>query len=92
MRPSGHLTPDKPRSSLKELGTLICKRDPAVVSRHNERLHAEMAANSQGTVRQSLIPGLNAGFLSASHHGPRDQLFLSRASKGSTATDAYSPA
>ena len=26
-------------------------------------------------MRQSLIPGLKAGFLSASHHGPRGQLF-----------------
>ncbi|MFM0554234.1 bifunctional 3-(3-hydroxy-phenyl)propionate/3-hydroxycinnamic acid hydroxylase [Paraburkholderia sediminicola] len=59
----------------KELGKLICERDPVAASRRDERLLAELAANPQGTVRQSLIPGLKAGFLSASHHGPRGQLF-----------------
>ncbi|MEX3955778.1 bifunctional 3-(3-hydroxy-phenyl)propionate/3-hydroxycinnamic acid hydroxylase [Trinickia sp. EG282A] len=59
----------------KSLGKLICERDPAAARQRDERLLEEMAANPRGTVRQSLIPGLAAGFLSASAHGPRGQLF-----------------
>ena len=59
----------------KELGKLICERDPVAASARDERLHAEMAANPQGMVRQSLIPGLSDGFLSASSDGPRGLLF-----------------
>lgn len=59
----------------KSLGKLICERDPAAASERDRRLLEEMAANPRGTVRQSLIPGLGAGFLSASAHGPRGQLF-----------------
>ncbi|CAB3647422.1 bifunctional 3-(3-hydroxy-phenyl)propionate/3-hydroxycinnamic acid hydroxylase [Trinickia soli] len=59
----------------KGLGKLICERDPAAASERDTRLLEEMAANPRGTVRQSLIPGLSAGFLSASAHGPRGQLF-----------------
>ncbi|SMG59615.1 bifunctional 3-(3-hydroxy-phenyl)propionate/3-hydroxycinnamic acid hydroxylase [Paraburkholderia susongensis] len=58
----------------KTLGKMICERDPAAARQRDERLLAEMAANPGGTVRQSLIPGLGAGFLSSSHHGPRGQL------------------
>ncbi|TKC79234.1 bifunctional 3-(3-hydroxy-phenyl)propionate/3-hydroxycinnamic acid hydroxylase [Trinickia terrae] len=59
----------------KSLGKLICERDAVAAGERDERLLAEMAANPKGTVRQSLIPGLNAGFLSASRHGPRGMLF-----------------
>ncbi|PTB19223.1 2-polyprenyl-6-methoxyphenol hydroxylase [Trinickia symbiotica] len=59
----------------KSLGKLICERDPAAARQRDQRLLEEMAANPRGTVRQSLIPGLAAGFLSASAHGPRGQLF-----------------
>jgi len=59
----------------KGLGKLICERDPAAASERDTRLLEEMAADSRGTVRQSLIPGLSEGFLSASAHGPRGQLF-----------------
>ncbi|PMS34905.1 3-(3-hydroxy-phenyl)propionate hydroxylase [Trinickia symbiotica] len=59
----------------KSLGKLICERDPAAARQRDERLLEEMAANPCGTVRQSLIPGLAAGFLSASAYGPCGQLF-----------------
>jgi 3-(3-hydroxy-phenyl)propionate hydroxylase len=59
----------------KSLGKLICERDPAAARQRDERLLGEMAVNPRGTVRQSLIPGLGAGFLSASAHGARGQLF-----------------
>ena len=59
----------------KSLGKLICERDLAAARERDQRLLDEMAANPRGTIRQSLIPGLNAGFLSTSTHGPRGQLF-----------------
>ncbi|MCR4467870.1 bifunctional 3-(3-hydroxy-phenyl)propionate/3-hydroxycinnamic acid hydroxylase [Burkholderia sp. SCN-KJ] len=59
----------------KGLGKLICERDPVAARERDERLLEEVAANPRGTVRQSLIPGLNAGFLLASPYGPRGQLF-----------------
>lgn len=59
----------------KALGKLICERDPAAAHERDKRLLEEMAANPRGTVRQSLIPGLGAGFVSFSAHGPRGQLF-----------------
>lgn len=59
----------------KGLGKLICERDPVAAAARDRRLLAEMAANPEGTVRQSLIPGLAAGCLSSSRHGPRGLLF-----------------
>ena len=59
----------------KALGKLICERDPVAARERDERLLEEMAANPRGTVRQSLIPGLGAGLLSASAYGPRGLLF-----------------
>lgn len=59
----------------KSLGKLICERDPVAARERDNRLLEEMAANPRGTVRQSLIPGLSSGLLSASNDGPRGQLF-----------------
>lgn len=59
----------------KSLGKVICERDPAVARDRDERLLEEISANPRGTVRQSLIPGLSAGLLSAGNDGPRGQLF-----------------
>lgn len=59
----------------KSLGKVICERDPVAARARDKRLLEEMAANPRGTVRQSLIPGLSAGLLSASNEGPRGQLF-----------------
>ena len=59
----------------KSLGKVICERDPVAARERDKRLREEMASNPRGTVRQSLIPGLSAGLLSASNDGPRGQLF-----------------
>lgn len=59
----------------KSLGKWICERDPDAARERDERLLAELAANPHGTIRQSLIPSLDTGFLSISAFGPRGQLF-----------------
>ena len=59
----------------KALGALICERDPVAAAQRDELLLREMALHPEGTVRQTLIPGLEAGFLSALPHGPRGMLF-----------------
>ncbi|MEU6223516.1 bifunctional 3-(3-hydroxy-phenyl)propionate/3-hydroxycinnamic acid hydroxylase [Streptomyces sp. NPDC047042] len=47
----------------KELGRIICERDEAVAAARDAELLGELAARPEGIVRQSLIPGLTAGFL-----------------------------
>ncbi|MEW2398264.1 bifunctional 3-(3-hydroxy-phenyl)propionate/3-hydroxycinnamic acid hydroxylase [Streptomyces sp. NPDC046862] len=47
----------------KELGRIICERDGDAAARRDARLLEELAAKPEGIVRQSLIPGLTAGFL-----------------------------
>ncbi|MGW2045830.1 bifunctional 3-(3-hydroxy-phenyl)propionate/3-hydroxycinnamic acid hydroxylase [Streptomyces sp. NPDC001858] len=47
----------------KEFGHVICERDEAAAAERDAKLLAELAAAPEGTVRQSLIPGLRAGFL-----------------------------
>lgn len=57
----------------KEFGQTICERDPERARERDERLMAEMRANPGGTVRQSLIPGLVAGFID--RQAPAGELF-----------------
>lgn len=60
----------------RELGRVICERDPARAAERDARMLAEMAAASGPTVRQSLIPGLGAGLLAAQDAtGARGLLF-----------------
>ncbi|MFF3334873.1 bifunctional 3-(3-hydroxy-phenyl)propionate/3-hydroxycinnamic acid hydroxylase [Streptomyces sp. NPDC002888] len=47
----------------KEFGHVICERDEATAAKRDADLLAELAAQPEGTIRQSLIPGLLAGFL-----------------------------
>ncbi|MFJ9566993.1 bifunctional 3-(3-hydroxy-phenyl)propionate/3-hydroxycinnamic acid hydroxylase [Streptomyces fuscichromogenes] len=47
----------------KELGRIICERDPATAAGRDAELLEELAAAPEGIIRQSLIPGLSAGFL-----------------------------
>ncbi|MDX3451538.1 bifunctional 3-(3-hydroxy-phenyl)propionate/3-hydroxycinnamic acid hydroxylase [Streptomyces sp. ME02-8801-2C] len=47
----------------KELGRIICERDDDVAAQRDAELLGELAARPEGIVRQSLIPGLTAGFL-----------------------------
>lgn len=47
----------------KELGQVICERDPAKAAVRDEKMMAEMAKSTGPTIRQSLIPGLSCGLL-----------------------------
>lgn len=47
----------------KELGRVICERDPAKAAQRDEQMLAEMAKSPAPTIRQSLIPGLSGGFI-----------------------------
>ena len=47
----------------KELGGIICERDDAAAAARDTELLGELAARPGGIVRQSLVPGLSAGFL-----------------------------
>lgn len=49
----------------RELGRVICERDPAQAAERDARMLAEMAHQTTPTVRQSLIPGLSTGLLAA---------------------------
>ncbi|BBC35688.1 hypothetical protein SGFS_069820 [Streptomyces graminofaciens] len=51
----------------KEFGHVICERDEAAAAKRDSDLLAELAARPEGTIRQSLIPGLSAGFLPPDH-------------------------
>lgn len=51
-------------ATAKEFGRIICERDEAAAASRDAALLDELAARPRGTVRQSLIPGLRAGFLS----------------------------
>ncbi|MEU1178580.1 bifunctional 3-(3-hydroxy-phenyl)propionate/3-hydroxycinnamic acid hydroxylase [Streptomyces sp. NPDC005820] len=52
-------------ATAKELGRIICERDEVAAAARDATLLAELAAQPRGTVRQSLIPGIHAGFLAA---------------------------
>lgn len=47
----------------KELGQVICERNPARAAERDARMLADMQASAAPIIRQSLIPGLNAGLL-----------------------------
>lgn len=47
----------------KELGLVICERDPAKAAERDARMIAKMAQCAGPTIRQSLIPGLTCGLL-----------------------------
>ena len=47
----------------KELGQIICERDPDKAAERDRRMLEEMAKNPAPTIRQSLIPGLVSGFI-----------------------------
>ncbi|MFF9774182.1 bifunctional 3-(3-hydroxy-phenyl)propionate/3-hydroxycinnamic acid hydroxylase [Streptomyces sp. NPDC013978] len=50
-------------AAAKEFGRIICERDELAAARRDAELLAELAASPRGTIRQSLIPGLSAGFV-----------------------------
>lgn len=47
----------------KELGRVICERDPVKAAERDERMMEEMAKCTGPIIRQSLIPGLSGGLL-----------------------------
>ncbi|MBV8030879.1 MAG: bifunctional 3-(3-hydroxy-phenyl)propionate/3-hydroxycinnamic acid hydroxylase [Betaproteobacteria bacterium] len=62
-------------STIKEIGRLICERDPAAARARDMRLLAEAGGDVRTVPRQSLIPPLEAGFLSPIPHPANGTLF-----------------
>jgi 3-(3-hydroxy-phenyl)propionate hydroxylase len=60
---------------LKELGAVICERDPAKARERDARLLAEAGGQVKTVARQDIIPPLAAGFLSATPSSARGTLF-----------------
>lgn len=57
----------------KELGQIICERDPVKADERDQRLLEGMQGARSHTVRQSLIPGLQGGFIAEAK--PAGELF-----------------
>ncbi|AKJ99954.1 MULTISPECIES: bifunctional 3-(3-hydroxy-phenyl)propionate/3-hydroxycinnamic acid hydroxylase [Pseudomonas] len=57
----------------KEFGGVICERDKERAAIRDARLIQQMQDNPGGIIRQSLIPGLTAGFIA--HVAPAGELF-----------------
>ena len=62
-------------STIKEIGRLICERDPAAAEARDRRLLDEAGGEIRTVPRQSLIPPLEAGFLSPHAHPANGTLF-----------------
>lgn len=60
---------------VKEIGKLICERDPERARERDRRLIAEAGGEIRTVPRQSLIPPLRAGFLSPIAHPANGTLF-----------------
>ena len=73
----------------KDLGKEICERDIARAKERDDRLLDDLQTSPGGMVRQSLIPGLRAGFLSASDVGPRGALFPQPHVRNATGNEAF---
>ncbi|VVO60493.1 3-(3-hydroxy-phenyl)propionate/3-hydroxycinnamic acid hydroxylase [Pseudomonas fluorescens] len=57
----------------KEFGAVICERDSEKAAIRDARLIRQMTENPEGTIRQSLIPGLSQGFVA--QVAPAGELF-----------------
>ena len=57
----------------KEFGAVICERDSDKAAIRDARLIRQMTENPEGTIRQSLIPGLSQGFVA--QVAPAGELF-----------------
>ena len=55
-------------STIKDIGRLICERDPVAAAARDRRLLEEANGQVRTVPRQSLIPGLDGGFLSPAAH------------------------
>jgi len=62
-------------STIKEIGRLICERDPAAAAARDRRLIDEAGGTIRTVPRQNLIPPLESGFLSPVAHPANGTLF-----------------
>ena len=62
-------------TTIKGIGRYICERDPQAARARDARLLAEQGGSITSQPRQDLIPGLQAGCLSAQPHAARGTLF-----------------
>jgi 3-(3-hydroxy-phenyl)propionate hydroxylase len=62
-------------STIKEIGRLICERDPARALARDARLLQAAGGKIETVPRQQLIPPLEAGFLSRTPHPANGSLF-----------------
>jgi 3-(3-hydroxy-phenyl)propionate hydroxylase len=60
---------------IKEIGAMICERDPTAARLRDRRLLAECGGVVSDTPRQELMPGLDTGWLSRSHSSARGAMF-----------------
>jgi len=62
-------------STIKDIGRLICERDPIAAAARDRRLLEEAAGEVRTVPRQNLIPGLDGGFLSPAAHSANGTMF-----------------
>ncbi len=62
-------------AAIKDIGRLICERDPAAAAARDRRLLEEAGGEIRTVPRQSLIPPLERGFLSPLAHPANGTLF-----------------
>lgn len=60
---------------IKEIGNVICERDPAAARARDALLVAEAGGQVKTQARQDIIPPLETGLLAASPHSARGTLF-----------------
>jgi 3-(3-hydroxy-phenyl)propionate hydroxylase len=67
---------------IKDIGAVICERDPARACERDRRLLAEAGGKVQTVPRQNLIPPLERGFLSPRKHPANGTLFPKDGGRG----------
>lgn len=60
---------------IKDIGAMICERDPIAARQRDRRLLTECDGVVQDTPRQALMPGLDAGWLSQRYTSGRGAMF-----------------
>jgi 3-(3-hydroxy-phenyl)propionate hydroxylase len=60
---------------IKQIGSVICERDPVRARARDARLLAESNGVVRTQARQDMLPGLEAGLLNSSHHPANGTLF-----------------
>ena len=62
-------------SRIKEIGHVICERDPVAAAARDERILAEGGGKPRTITRQEIVPSLRCGLLSKDEHPARGTLF-----------------